>query len=209
MKSFRGKNSALAPTKAGAFYLRCRIIHRQNHEGVQAMIKWTEERIALMLKLLDEGKSAGVVGAALGTTRNAIIGKVGRLGYAVGVLNGHHLRHPPRVRRERPRLTISIFGNRVRPVLRLKPVPVKPAAPFVPGEANCTIMQLTKHTCRWPMWEADGVEKFYCGALVDGKTYCAEHWEVAGNVYIRPRHEPPRPFFTKKRSAKSPKSMVA
>ena len=45
-------------------------------------LSWTDERVALLRKLWDEGLSASRIAAELagGVTRNAVIGKVHRLG---------------------------------------------------------------------------------------------------------------------------------
>src|SRR5208337_2932931 len=50
----------------------------------EARMTWTEERVELLRKLWREGRSAAQVAAALGseTTRNAVIGKIHRLGLA-------------------------------------------------------------------------------------------------------------------------------
>ena len=47
-------------------------------------MSWTDERVELLRKLWNEGLSASQVAAELGTgvTRNAVIGKIHRLGLA-------------------------------------------------------------------------------------------------------------------------------
>ncbi len=49
------------------------------------MTFWTEEKVELLRKLWAEGLSATMVGNQLGCTRNAVIGKIGRLGLSVPI----------------------------------------------------------------------------------------------------------------------------
>ncbi len=49
-------------------------------EGEMISTTWTEERTALLTRLWKEGRSAAVVAAEMGVSRNAVIGKVDRLG---------------------------------------------------------------------------------------------------------------------------------
>ena len=64
---------------------------------------WTEERLAQLRSLWDEGLSISQIGDALGVSRNAIAGKAHRL----GLLSGRHRSprtHPkPRSRQNRNR----------------------------------------------------------------------------------------------------------
>jgi GcrA cell cycle regulator len=165
---------------------------------------WSEEKVSKMLELLKNGKTGGEVGRALGITRNAVIGKIHRLGYKLGVINGNSrdLLPKPEVlsktHRERPRLNstetnvLDAFMKR-RPEIKYtrfrygktkasEPVPVIEIAERQPH--NCTLMELRGRVCHWPLWNDDVAEKLYCGAPVAGKTYCAGHWRMA----IRPHN---------------------
>jgi len=42
--------------------------------------EWTPERITMLMALWEEGLTASVIGERLGTTKNAVVGKVHRLG---------------------------------------------------------------------------------------------------------------------------------
>jgi hypothetical protein len=167
--------------------------------------QWDEEKVANMLKLLNEGASTRVAAVALGTTRNAVIGKMHRLGLRVGSYNGWGKKaaeaQAKKQHRYRPRLSMFDMVIRPRPVIKFKKVPKVE----VPGARACTLMDLDHNTCRWPLWCDDGEERLYCGASVDGKTYCTDHWRHAVNV----RREPAGVFTIKKTFAKSPKSIVA
>ncbi len=56
---------------------------------MEAGLSWTEERVALLRRLWEDGQSASKIAAQLGgVTRNAVIGKVHRLGLAGRVKSG-------------------------------------------------------------------------------------------------------------------------
>jgi hypothetical protein len=49
-----------------------------------------------------------------------------------------------------------------------------------PGSLShaCSLMDLTSHSCRWPLWTDAKPERLYCGAPTDG-VYCGHHTRVA------------------------------
>jgi hypothetical protein len=61
------------------------------------------------------------------------------------------------------------------------PEPLAEAAPVavdIPRRQGLTLMQLTRRTCRWPLWgkERLPVEKrYYCGKTVAAGVYCTAH----------------------------------
>lgn len=169
---------------------------------------WKDEDVQQMLKLLGEGLSATVVGRRFGVTRNAIIGKLNRLKIKVGDLTGFNTNRiiaraeARKLHRVRPRLALYDGWKPARKsnVVTFKPKP----KPVVNLDHKCTIVQLTHSSCRWPLWGDADTDRFYCGAPIEGKTYCAGHHVAASRF----RLEPSGPFVMKSRPAKSPKSMV-
>jgi len=68
------------------------------------MSNWTEERVALLTKLWNEGQSGGQISKRLGITRNAVIGKVTRLGLPQRAQPSRPVRRPPtRLAHPKPR----------------------------------------------------------------------------------------------------------
>jgi hypothetical protein len=65
------------------------------------------------------------------------------------------------------------------------PEPLAEAAPVavdIPRRQGLTLMQLTRRTCRWPLWgkERLPVEKrYYCGKTVAAGVYCTAHCKLA------------------------------
>ncbi|EJL35694.1 hypothetical protein PMI01_01241 [Caulobacter sp. AP07] len=142
---------------------------------------WSAERITALRRLWLEGASAAEIAKTLGgITRNAVIGKVHRLGLA-----GRMAPSAPRRARVSP-------GN-ARPVRRVaspKPPP-PPATPAVRARPRATpaveavarvfdACGLTARTCRWPLGDPRQAGFGYCGGEVSGKgPYCAGHHQIA------------------------------
>ena len=114
---------------------------------------WTEERISLLKKLWEEGASANRIAEQIGTSRNAVIGKVHRLGLS---------------KRESPikRNPQSPSYSRKRKSQELPPSPSK----------GITILDLTERMCRWPKGDPGDPDFQFCGGkVIPGAPYCATH----------------------------------
>ncbi|WP_029350637.1 GcrA family cell cycle regulator [Bosea sp. 117] len=154
-------------------------------------MNWTDERVELLKKLWAEGLSASQIAAELGNvTRNAVIGKVHRLG-----LSGRAktvTSAAPRPRKPRP---ATVQPARPRPMVHgntalapaYAPVPEPepedlpdPVANVIPMAERCTILDLTEFTCRWPVGDPGKPDFFYCGSRTKtGLPYCAYHARIA------------------------------
>jgi hypothetical protein len=149
--------------------------------------QWTEEKAKELIQLLDDGRTTHEMVLALGATKNAIIGKLHRLGRRV---NGRPYvsSYTKPVRRHRPRLVIYRTYAAYKPdymppeesVIYEQPMTEHP-------DGACDIMSLTRQTCHWPLWQ-DHTEpkKLYCGKPTEGKIYCAHHLFMVGPLYRRP-----------------------
>nr|WP_321454566.1 GcrA family cell cycle regulator [uncultured Cohaesibacter sp.] len=162
-------------------------------------MSWTDERVELLKKLWAEGLSASQVAAELGgVTRNAVIGKVHRLG-----LSGRAKTTPtaPRARRPRtqtPRPARPSSGNATQTVgaTALKvdaqpqttPQPKAEKAPevdpvVVPISKRASILTLTENTCKWPIGDPGDSDFHFCGHKSEsGSPYCKYHSEIAYNT---------------------------
>jgi GcrA cell cycle regulator len=137
---------------------------------------WTDERVATLKKLWTEGLSASQVARQLGgVTRNAVIGKIHRLG-----LSGRACPSPPR--RARTLRPARPVGRRATPPRPLPPAPAAPRAarpaceaPEGPG-AVADLTGLRGHVCKWPIGDPKAPGFSFCGALVEGDgPYCPAH----------------------------------
>ncbi|WP_018389077.1 GcrA family cell cycle regulator [Ancylobacter sp. FA202] len=153
-------------------------------------MNWTDERVELLKKLWSEGLSASQIAAELGgVTRNAVIGKVHRLG-----LSGRAkaaASPAPRPRKPRPTATTQVMRPMVQGNTALAPVvetvaqpepevAADPVAKVIPMGGGCTILDLTEFTCRWPVGDPGKGDFHYCGSRSKtGLPYCAYHARIA------------------------------
>jgi GcrA cell cycle regulator len=158
---------------------------------------WTEERVELLKKLWAEGLSASQVAKQLGgVTRNAVIGKIHRLGLSGRATTNR----APRARPAAPRAAAA------RPQQTAAPRPVEaketPSVPdpepqvqmpveIEPGK-RATVLTLTEHTCKWPIGDP-GTDGFhFCGHKADAaQPYCTAHARLAYQP-VQPRRRAER-----------------
>ncbi|MBV8567878.1 MAG: GcrA cell cycle regulator [Methylobacteriaceae bacterium] len=152
-------------------------------------MSWTDERVELLRKLWGEGLSASQIAGQLGAgiTRNAVIGKVHRLGLcgrAKAPSNSSPRARPKASRSAQPRPSGALIrGNTAlaiatHVVARPAPRPVEEV--IVPLSERVTIMDLRDTMCRWPMGDPAQPEFRYCGAKApSGAPYCDGHRRIA------------------------------
>ncbi len=143
---------------------------------------WTDERVALLRKLWTEGLSASQIAKQLGgVTRNAVIGKVHRLGLAGRATPSRPAKRPVRVARPRPaapsapRLRAPTMGG-------LAPVAIVPQlAPLVQEDgATVSVLTLTDRMCKFPIGDPTDADFAFCGRESGGTgPYCGDHARLA------------------------------
>ena len=161
-------------------------------------MSWTEEKVELLRQLWLDGKSASQVSAVLGAglTRNAVIGKVHRLGLAGRAKSptaqsaSGVVRTPAAVRRAtaRPAAHIAgatmVRGNTVLAVAvdaELEAQPARLAEEIVvPMSLKVTIVDLKESMCKWPLGDPTSPDFRYCGSpAYGGCPYCQHHGKLA------------------------------
>lgn len=153
-------------------------------------MSWTDERVESLKQLWKDGLSASQIAARLGSvTRNAVIGKVHRLGLAGRATK---TRVPTRrVRRaQAPGSTQLMQSRRVpqkqrfqsvgNPALRELYAQGEPAQTIeeliIPMNERKYIATLTESCCRWPIGDPQLAEFHFCGKKkVNGLVYCEHH----------------------------------
>lgn len=153
-------------------------------------MSWTDERVELLRKLWNEGLSASQVAAELGAgiTRNAVIGKIHRLGLAERAKTVVSTR--PRVAKAprqppAPRIGGGVAGNVALAFAPPAPVVARPRPVeeevVIPMSERVTLMELRESVCRWPMGDPTTPEFRFCGgpSPVGGGPYCAYHARIA------------------------------
>jgi GcrA cell cycle regulator len=138
---------------------------------------WTDERVELLKKLWQDGLSASQIAKQLGgVTRNAVIGKVHRLG-----LSGRAAPSQPSrstFKAPRPPRPVTVTAPR-RVEAHAPTVPPRPAiVDEAPGTA--TVLTLGAHMCKWPIGDPSADSFTFCGRRTDSDgPYCAQHAQVA------------------------------
>jgi len=145
---------------------------------------WNDERVDVLKKLWADGLSASQIAGRLGgVTRNAVIGKVHRLGLSGRATTSRMKSHRPRVRAQaarrlmKPR-TPNAVGNSVFRSLYLSDEPFVPPAEelVIPLNERKYIQTLTESCCRWPIGDPQQPDFHFCGKKkIPGLPYCEVH----------------------------------
>jgi GcrA cell cycle regulator len=164
-------------------------------------MSWTDERVEMLKKLWSDGLSASQIAAELGgITRNAVIGKVHRLG-----LSGRAKSPSSAAPRPRKPRTHTHMLRVARPAMRGNTalaqafeyeIAEEPEMldNVIPIGQRRTILELTEDTCRWPIGDPGSTEFFFCGGQsLTGVPYCTYHSRVAYQPASnrRDRNRPP------------------
>jgi len=158
---------------------------------------WTDERVEMLKKLWIEGLSASQIAAELGgITRNAVIGKVHRLGLQGRVKQGINARIP---RAARPRKPPQPRGYALRIAGGFAPKSITPlqlearlqegfaaidasniVAPEVKAVQRKTLLEVGSADCHWPIGDPGSADFYFCGGeAITGVSYCAYHARIA------------------------------
>ncbi len=137
---------------------------------------WTDQRIANLKRLWADGLSASQIAAEIGgVTRNAVIGKVSRLG-----LSGRRQAAPRRASVFKPQRTTPLRPATPR-APKAAPEPMAEVILLeIPVAQRKTLLQLNERNCRWPAGDPRDADFYFCGGDVAGEhVYCAYHCRVA------------------------------
>ncbi len=165
-------------------------------------MSWTDERVGLLSQLWLEGRSASQIATTLGggLTRNAVIGKVHRLGLA-GRVKSVPAAKPPEEEcaadateaveqaAAAPRRTASRTSVAATPImttaravqgntaLAVSAAPAEalqtarlPEDVVVPLSLKVTIVELRESMCKWPLGDPSSSEFRYCGSQTHAAT---------------------------------------
>jgi GcrA cell cycle regulator len=156
-------------------------------------MSWTDERIETLAKLWLGGLSASRIAAELGAgiSRNAVIGKVHRLGLAgrakaatPTTATTPRTRAKPAQRAATPRNSApAVRGNTAlqiaeEMVVHVAPRPVEHV--IVPLCEPVSLIDLREAMCRWPIGDPQQPDFRFCGAKSPtGASYCEGHRRMA------------------------------
>jgi GcrA cell cycle regulator len=149
----------------------------QNRSNGKFKETWNEADTELLRKLWAEGFSCSQIGNKLGRTKNAVIGRVHRLGLP------QRLTHTTI---KRKKICPGGFPPARRKARREPHAPTQLPAPLPPQRPPADwleLVELKRNHCRWPAGDtrAGGVK--YCGQPRDGtRPYCEHHARGAYEV---------------------------
>lgn len=158
-----------------------------------SIVPWSDDRSESLKKLFEAGLSASQIAAELGggLTRNAVLGKIHRLG-----LSKPRTRREPLPRSPRPRApqylrqnsTPSYRGTAV-PAIAMKADPERaPVAEIIPIHQRVALLELTDAVCHWPVGDPLAADFHFCGGrVVTGMSYCGHHCRMAYVLPSEPR----------------------
>ena len=148
---------------------------------------WTDERVEILKRRWAEGLSASQIAAELGgITRNAVIGKVHRLGLSGRAKSPSSAAPRPRKPRAHSQM-LRVSRPTVRGNTALAHAYEYDAEPepelvdnIIPLGQRRTLLELTEETCRWPIGDPASADFFFCGGqTLTSLPYCAYHSRVA------------------------------
>lgn len=176
---------------------------------------WTDERIAILKRGWEGGKTATQIAEELGegVTRNAVIGKAHRLGLESRpspVKNADEAPAKPAAKAAAPAAPATPAAPpapRAAPQADARPVEARlpePAAPAQPAArakptgkakgARTTLLDLNDKVCKWPIGHPGEPDFHFCGKPSQaGFPYCTEHCLVAYQAQM-PRRDRSRPL---------------
>src|SRR6201993_4322320 len=165
------------------------------------VLTWSDDRVEQLKKLWEAGLSASQIAAELGNvTRNAVIGKVHRLGLSGRAKSPSSA--APRPRKARPaqhmmRVSrgVSRGNSGLAPPFQGKPEPDPIAYDnVVPMSQRLSLLELSEATCHWPVGDPASPDFFFCGGKeIAGLPYCAAHSRVAYQPASDRRRQPNKP----------------
>jgi GcrA cell cycle regulator len=155
-------------------------------------VTWSPERVEQLRAFVGAGMTCSQIAAEIGVSRNAVIGKIHRLGLGPGRPAAALGRVcPPRTQRPRvpsQRQMLRVIraeapqtGGAVNGEAPIGDAIVGDATPGT-GTQNCSLLELGHGKCRWPVSERSGsaADFVFCGnPIAGGFSYCAAHARMA------------------------------
>lgn len=168
-------------------------------------MSWTEERIKKLISLWCSGKSASTIAEELGDdiTRNAVIGKIHRMGLmnrqSQGdniIIETHKKKKPMRPHVPNKPKIQSSANHTAAPhkethiLVKKNTLNTSPPIEHHPhilldghhkkNQKITSVLGLTDKTCKWPIGNPDEPDFHFCGCAIQGNgPYCKEHATIA------------------------------
>lgn len=160
---------------------------------------WTDERVQTLRRLhAAHATTPEIVKATGAPTRNAVLGKIHRLGMAE--TRAPRPKPPPQPKAPKPNLerVVRIFdrggAGLERREVYLMP-PIKEPPPPKKAIGRCSLLDLRGDSCRWPIGDVGKPDFVFCGdTKIDGTPYCDYHCRIAYQPAAARRRSPGVPW---------------
>ncbi len=151
---------------------------------------WDSNRIELLTRCFHAGMSCSQIAAEIDVTRNAVIGKLHRLGLTrPNAIGPGQIEQRCAAKRAQAKLQRSWRSKRSRMSIVTRHEMLKVASrppwklaeniPILNGR-GCTLLELGHEQCRWPIGSPDATDFCFCGnEPVKGLSYCPGHARIA------------------------------
>src|SRR5262245_1878237 len=175
-----------------AYGLRPAVRHGEATTMSRNNSTWNSERLEALRRYCEAGLSCSLIAREIGVSRNAVIGKLNRLGLSrpkdvvARTLKREGRPHPPR-----PKMSATwraLPARPARPTIIAQHEMLKTAfgtrspvedIPIRDGR-GCTLLELGQEKCRWPISTPGAADFCFCGSEpVKGLPYCAGHARMA------------------------------
>jgi GcrA cell cycle regulator len=140
---------------------------------------WTSERVAQLRSCVSTGLTCSQIAGEIGVSRNAVIGKMNRLGLSrpKNMLAAEPERRRAAWRAKSDNVTRLFSQHRI--LMRLPPAPPTPPEAIRNGR-GCSLLELAPGKCRWPINEPGTADFCFCAhPQVEGLPYCVGHARIA------------------------------
>lgn len=135
---------------------------------------WTDERLELLKGHFAAGLTCRQIAAEIGVSRNAVIGKLSRL----GLTRDKPASGEPRAKRPRERRGRSVPRLHYEMLREIYDEAAFTAAP-IESAHRCSLFELDNARCRWPV-NAEAEAFAFCGNTpLSGLPYCQGHTRLA------------------------------
>jgi GcrA cell cycle regulator len=177
------RRQTIAPVLRAPAAKAPKVIAQNVAQNVVHGATWTAERVEQLKTCIRAGLTCSRIAAEIGVSRNAVIGKMNRLG----------LSRPKTApaREPDPKGTALRAGNGGSNVTRifsqhriLMRLPAEPPGRSevisLHGGRGCSLLELGPGNCRWPISEPGARDFCFCGSTqVEGLPYCMGHARIA------------------------------
>lgn len=157
-----------------------------NEAAVIVLPTWTETRTEDLLRLARDGLSASQIAAKIGVTRNAVIGKLSRIGKRLRGAHGGRRAPPPKPAIVKPAIPgkhiVVRPGRRASAEVERVELPVITDLPPDTSPDAISLIDISFDQCRFPLNSTADINTFrFCGSTANG-SYCPRHRRI---VYRR------------------------